>query len=200
MPDQLETLPAGTGTAIKLDEGARLRLVNTHGSQVVDFWAFNAADSRECLSMHHTRGRDYRLTPRSGDTLVTLRRRPILAFEEDTSPGIHDTLIPCCDAVRYRELGMGEHANCADNLIQALQPHGIGLAVIPAPFNLFMNVAPGPDGALVRAAPESRPGDYVVFRALMPCLVALSACPADMWNVNGTDNTPRDVHYQVMTA
>ena len=200
MTDRLETLPAGTGTAIALDEGQRLLLVNTHGTQVVDFWAFDAADPREHLSMHHTRGRDYRLTPRPGDSLVTQRRRPILAFEEDTSPGVHDTLIPCCDAVRYRELGMGEHANCADNLTQALERHGIELGVIPAPFNLFMNVTPEPDGALTLAAPESGPGDKVVFRALMPCLVALSACPADMWNVNGPDNTPRDVHYRVMAA
>ena len=33
----------------------------------------------------------------AGDALVTNRRRPILTLVEDTSPGLHDTLIAACD-------------------------------------------------------------------------------------------------------
>ena len=44
----------------------------------------------------------------AGDFLVTNRRRAILYFAEDTSPGIHDTLMAACDVYRYGLL------NCAD--------------------------------------------------------------------------------------
>ncbi len=42
---------------------------------------------------------------------------------EDTSGGVHDTLIAACDKERYLELGCKEeegHRNCADNLVEAL--------------------------------------------------------------------------------
>ena len=47
--------------------------------------------------MEHIRTSISRLVPKVGDVLVTNHRRPILALIEDTSPGIHDTLIAACD-------------------------------------------------------------------------------------------------------
>ena len=39
-----QVLPARTGVAMRLGTGDRLRIVNTHGSQVVDLWAMAADD------------------------------------------------------------------------------------------------------------------------------------------------------------
>ena len=53
--------------------------------------------SAEFMSMEHSRAGMQRLIPMVGDTFVTNRRRPILTLVEDTSGGIHDTLIAACD-------------------------------------------------------------------------------------------------------
>lgn len=190
-------IPAREGRGVRLAKGQTLTIVNTHGTQVIDFWAFNATDTAEFLSMVHCRSSAFRLTPRVGDVLVTNRRRPILSFVEDTSPGIHDTLIACCDAERYAQLGHPGHASCAANLASALQGLGIDPPKPPAPLNLFMNIPIGIDGRLLIAAPLSKPGDRVAFRAEMDCVAVMSACPHDIFPVNGADCTPRDAAFTV---
>ena len=100
-----EIIPARKGKASRLDSGQLVKVINTHGQQVVDTWAFNAADPTEFMSMEHTRTALARVMVATGDALVTNRRRPILTIVEDTSPGIHDTLLAACDRYRYEQLG-----------------------------------------------------------------------------------------------
>jgi uncharacterized protein len=197
MTDQV-TLQARTGAAVRLRRGQRLTIVNIHGTQVVDCWALNAADPGEHMSMPHYRTQWYRLTPRPGDLLVTNLRNPILRLVADSSPGIHDTLIPCCDLVRYHQLGIkGHHASCAENFTTALRTIDIERVLPPPPLNLFMNVPMKANGALAVAPPDSKPGDHVEFEAEMDCVIVLSACPHDIFPVNGADCTPKDVAYSV---
>ena len=197
MADQL-ILKAGTGAAIRLRRGQRLTIVNTHGTQVVDCWALSAGDLSEHMSMAHCRNHWYRLTPRPGDLLVTDRRNPILRLVADSSPGIHDTLIPCCDLARYHQLGIkGHHASCAENFTTALRSIAIEQVRPPPPLNLFMNVPLKANGALAVAPPDSKPGDRVELEAEIDCVVVLSACPHDIFPVNGADCTPKDVAYSV---
>jgi uncharacterized protein YcgI (DUF1989 family) len=99
-------IPAGHGRAVRLGAREALRIVNTHGHQVVDCWAFSAGDLAEAMSMEHTRAALSRVRPRVGDAFVTNRRRPILLLEEDSSPGIHDTLIAACDPGATRPSAM----------------------------------------------------------------------------------------------
>jgi uncharacterized protein YcgI (DUF1989 family) len=197
MADQI-VLKAGTGAAMRLTQGQRLRIVNTHGTQVVDCWALNAGDPAEHMSMPHCRNHWYRLTPRPDDLLVTNLRNPILRLAADSSPGIHDTLIPCCDLTRYRQLGIaGHHASCAENFTTALRLIGVEQPLAPPPLNLFMNVPLKANGTLAVAPPESKPGDSVELEAQMDCLVVLSACPHDIFPVNGADCRPKDVAYSI---
>ena len=197
---QLTTLAARRGTAMRLAEDESLKIVNTHGTQVVDCWAFNADDLAEWMSMPHTRNAWRRLTPAIRESFVTTLRRPILTLVEDTSPGVHDTLIPCCYAARYEQLGYEGHANCADNMANGLKELGINPPPPPAVFNIFMNVPIGATGRLEIVPPVCEPGDYVVLRAEMDCIAALSACPHDIFPVNGADATPRDVAYAIYPA
>ena len=48
-------IPARQGKALRLRQGQKARVVNTKGQQVVDTWAFNAADLNEFMSMEHSR-------------------------------------------------------------------------------------------------------------------------------------------------
>jgi len=193
-------IPARSGRATHVAHGSAIDVINTHGTQVVDFWALCPQDLREHLSMEHTRTAIGRLIPRVGDTLVSNRRRPLLTVMTDTSPGVHDTLIASCDPERYRQLGVaGWHDNCQHNFETALTDLGLTPPPLPAPFNLFMNVPWTPDGSLRFAPPASGPGDLVRFRAETDLVVIMSACPQDLTPVNGAAQCPVDVHFRVLT-
>ncbi len=194
VPGMRYCVPARNGRAVRLAAGQVIRVVNTHGTQVCDTWAFNAADLAEFMSMEHVRAWIDRLTPGPGDALVTNRRRAILTLLADTSPGVHDTLIAPCDIDRYRTLGVvGYHDSCSDNLRLALQAIGLRTGEVPCPLNLWMNIPVGADFGIRWLAPVSRPGDYVDLRAEMHCVVVLSACPQDIVAINALD--PREVHF-----
>lgn len=198
MPESpLVEIPARRGRAVRLSRGQSLKVINTHGHQVVDFWCFSAEDMGEFLSMEHLRPTIGTIFPRAGHDLVTNRRRPILHFAEDTSPGIHDTLIAACDDYRYGLLGCTEyHDNCTDNLHAALRRIGLRSDETPAPLNLWMNIPVGPDGATGWGEPVSKPGDHVVFRAEMDCIAAMSCCPQDILPINKGRTV--EAHYQVL--
>jgi uncharacterized protein YcgI (DUF1989 family) len=191
-------IPAREGVAHRVKKGQTVKVINTHGSQVVDFWAFNIDDLGECMSMEHTHTQLGRIIPRVGDTLVTNKRRPIVTIIEDTSPGVHDTLIASCDAYRYKQLGHpGYHDNCTDNLANALIALDLKRVVQPCPLNLFQNTPVRNGVDLEWAAPLSKPGDAISFRIEMDAVVAFSACPQDMLPVNGADCVIHDAHYEL---
>lgn len=192
------TIPARRGKAIRARAGTLIKVINTHGSQVLDTWAFNADDISEHMSMEHTRAYLLKISPGSGDRLVTNRRRPILSIVEDTTPGGHDALIAACDEYRYQQLGATEyHDNCSDNLREALRALGQEAATVPSPLNLFMYVPVGKHGTISFEAPMSRPGQYVTLRSEMDAIVVFSACPQDMVPVNGASMQPQDVEVEI---
>ncbi len=100
---------------------------------------------------------------------------------------------------RYAQLGCREyHDNCTDNLHAALAQLDLRTARVPAPLNLWMNIPIGGDGRIAWGEPLSRPGDHVVLRAALDCVVVLSTCPQDMIPINGADCRPTEVHYEVI--
>src|SRR6266581_1726495 len=101
-------IPAREGHGLRLRAGERVRVIDPEGGQVADVFAFYEGDLSEYHSAEHTRVFVSRLFPRVGEQFVTNRRRPILTFEADGSPGIHDMLCAACDASRYTGLGVQE--------------------------------------------------------------------------------------------
>ena len=196
-PGERILLPARRGVAIRLNQGQVIKVINTHGKQVVDTWAFNPDDLREAMSMEHSRPYWLKLNPGQGDSFLTNKRRPILTLIEDTTPGVHDTLVAACDPTRYVQLGVvGHHDSCNENLFQALDAIGLVAPETPSPLNLFMNVPVHQDGRIAFAEPVSQPGQYVCLKAEMDAIVVLSACPQDITAVNG--KRPQDVHYCIL--
>ncbi|KAE9990069.1 hypothetical protein EG327_001921 [Venturia inaequalis] len=166
----------------------------------------------EYLSMMHTRASTLHLSPRVNDTLVSNLRAPLMTLVEDTSPGIHDTLIAACDPQRYKELGVEDwetHGSCSENLVLALNEineksglkgsKAIGRDVtvnsVPAPLNLFMNIPWTQQGDVSFEAPTGKRGDYVKFRAERDLVVVMSACPQDILDING--RKPMVAHFVV---
>ncbi|MEM9100538.1 MAG: urea carboxylase-associated family protein [Pseudomonadota bacterium] len=193
----IHTIPARRGHAVRLSQGQAIKMINTHGHQVVDTWAFNAEDVSEYFSVEHWRATVTHIMPRVGDPLVTNHRRPILTFEADTSPGIHDTLMAACDIHRYRLLGVeGYHDNCTDNLAAAMKALGIEEHETPGPLNMWMNIPVDAEGNTSWGEPVSKPGDYVILRAEMDCIVAMSNCPQDILPVNA--GNPVETQYEIL--
>jgi uncharacterized protein YcgI (DUF1989 family) len=192
-------IPARKGKAVRVKQGQKVKVINTKGEQVVDTWAFNAADMKEFMSMEHTRAGILRIIPKPGDRLLTNQRRPILTLVEDTSGGIHDTIIAACDRWRYEGLGCKEyHDNCTDNLAAGLKALGLEPPETPSPLNLFMNIPVLDGNAIAFRPPVSTPGSYVVLRAELDCIVAFSACPQDMLPINGVNKKPTEAHFEVL--
>jgi uncharacterized protein YcgI (DUF1989 family) len=181
---QLQVEP-GRARAVHVRAGQAVVVSDVEGGQVGDLFAFDAEHPTEWLSAGHTRVANRRLFPLVGEPFVTTRRRPLLRLMEDTSPGVHDMLIPACDPERYRLLGVeGWHASCAEGLIDALRPFGVAPVCIPQPVNLFMQTPPQTDGTIVWLEAPSAAGDAVTLRAERDSIVVLSACPMDVIGIN----------------
>lgn len=212
MDPQTHTIRARSGRAVPLPKNHTIRIINTYGTQVIDFWAFTLTSNRlhTFLSLPHTRASTLHLWPQVSDILVSNLRRPLFEFVSDTSPGVHDTLLAACDPARYAGLGFTEadaHASCAQNLRAGLAELGIPWPSespllehwTPAPFNLFMNIPVSEGRALSFEPAVSKAGDCVELKALTEdVVVVMSTCPQDRVPINGMDCVPRSVEYMVI--
>ena len=214
-------IPARQGAHVLLKPEQLLRITNPSGHQVVDIWAFPNGDIPLWMSMAQTRSKLQRLRPVVHDTFVDTHRKPVLTLVEDTSAGVHDMIFPPCDDWRYAEANANGHESCANNLrrelalflptlneadlqrksLSTLESAINGWGWTPEPLNLFMNVPAGPmsdggQGFLQVAKPLCKPGDYVVLRADVCCLVVMSACPNDLLDTNGGD--PSHAAYEIL--
>ena len=177
--------------------GSRFRAVDVDGKQCGDLFAFCAANVSEFASAEHTRVSTGSLFPKVGEQFVTNRRRPILTFLEDTSPGKHDMLVAACDPTRFELLGaQGWHASCQENLRRVMAGFGHPDIEIPQPINIFTNIPVRDDGTLDWLPALTRPGDAVTFRTELDCYVVLSACPQDIVPIN--DKNPTDLALEVL--
>lgn len=194
-------IPARQGRAVRMRVGQTLILHNPKGHQVCDFFALVAGAESEFLSMEHTRTALGRVYVRQADTLVSNRRQPLINIVEDTSPGVHDILIACCDVHRYQQLGAKDyHDNCADNFRMSLLSIGVKATHVPSPFNIWMNIPIDDVGGYSWEAPVSRPGDFIRIKALKDSIFVMSACPQDMTPVNGIDTEPAELSFEVTST
>lgn len=191
-------IPARQGRAVRMKKGQTLTLLNPKGNQVCDFFALIEGSESEFLSMEHCRTALGRVYVRQSDVLVSNRRQDLVEITEDTSPGVHDILIACCDHHRYQQLGAeGYHDNCADNFRISLSAIGVKAKHVPSPFNVWMNIPVGKEGDYTWEAPVSQPGDFIRIKALKDSIFVMSACPQDMTPVNGVGVEPAELEFEV---
>ena len=149
------------------------------------------------MSMEHCRVGLGRYRPKPGDVLITNQRRKILKFLEDTSTGVHDTMMAACDLYRYEQLGCTDyHDNCTDNLWEALAAVRFKPTETPCPFNLWQNTPVDANGEIEQMPSVSKKGDFVLFGVLMNAVLSFSACPQDIVQINS--GKPTDAHYQII--
>lgn len=175
-----EQVPAGQPWARVIEQGQRLRIVDLHGHQGVDFLCYNARAPEERYHAPNTlkAARTLRLT--KGHMLYSDVARPIFSITEDTC-GIHDTIGGCCSAPSNEMLyGVPGCPGCRENFLIALEKFGLGRKDIVPNINFFCNVPVHADGRLadsVFTQSRSKPGSYVELEAQMDALAVISNCP-----------------------
>jgi aminomethyltransferase len=109
---------------------------------------------------------------------------PLVEVVQDTV-GRHDAFAMACASKYYDDIGYPGHVNCSDNFNIALQGRGVDARPGWMAVNLFFNTNIDAHGVLISDEPWSRPGDYVLFRALTDIVCVNSACPDDTSPANG---------------
>lgn len=177
-----QLIPAAGGKALRLQRGERLRIIDPQGGQSGDLVVFSP-DGSQRLSNGRTFDYGGKVYLSTGDVLWSDRSEPMLTIVAD-QVGKHDFLYAPCSLEMYRkQYGVtGYHANCHDNLCNALRELGVRPEPLTIAFNFFMDARVAPDGTLSFAPPRSRAGDWFEVRAEMDLAVAVSACPASTCN------------------
>lgn len=180
-PGQPVTLPPAAGISFEVEAGQKLKLAQPEGEQVADLISFNREDPRELLSMLSSRAVNLCWKLTAPHVLYSNCTRAMWQIEEDLTGENYCGGGYCSEHLnvgRYGDVGRGV-PNCQANLEAAIRGYGLDRwnFNVDACFNVFMTVAYDANGVWKIRAPKGKPGDYMVMRALMPQIVAISNCP-----------------------
>ncbi len=180
-PGKAVTLPPAGNISFEIEAGQKLKLTQPEGEQVADLISFNRDDVRELLSMLSSRAVNLSWKFTAPHVLYSNCTRPMWQIEEDLTGENYCGGGYCSEhmnIVRYGERARGA-PNCQNNLEAAIRGYSMNRwnFNVDACFNIFMTVAYDANGVWEIRPPKGKPGDYMVMRALMPQIVAISNCP-----------------------
>ena len=194
------TISPGTARDYQVTAGQFIQVIDVAGRQCSDFVAFDrrALDSGREIDLDPTVTRTLNGNAYPGPGLFSKffdrDMQPMLEVVRDTV-GRHDTFALACTSRYYEGQGYFGHANCSDNISRAIAQYGIrGRSGWPA-INFFFNTGIDAHQQLTLDEPWSRPGDYVLLKAMTDLLCASSSCPDDIDPANGWQ--PTDIHIRV---
>lgn len=199
-PLQDINIQPGTAEAFEVKAGQYIQIVDVQGRECSDFQAFSLA-ARD-------RGVERDIDPTTTRTLMgslypgpglfskyfTIDHEPLVQIVQDTC-GRHDSFGLACTARYYEDMGYPGHANCSDNMNAALAPHGIAPRGGWPAINFFFNTNLDATNAIGMDDPWSRPGDFVLLRALTDLVCVSTGCPCDIDPANGWN--PTDIQVRV---
>ena len=181
---------SATARAYQVKAGDFIQIIDVDGRQCTDFQCFSARKldrgierALDVTTSRTLMGHAYSM-PGLHAKYYDQDLEPLIEVVQDTV-GRHDAFAMACAAKYYDDIGYPGHVNCSDNFNTALAPHGVAGRAGWMAVNLFFNTAIDAHGVLVSDEPWSRPGDYVLFRALTDLVCVSSACPDDTSPANG---------------
>ncbi|MDB4017249.1 aminomethyltransferase family protein [Amylibacter sp.] len=177
--------------------GDYIQVIDVDGRQCTDFQCFSARKLdkgiEHALDVTTTRsiqGHNYPMPGLHGK-YYDQDFLPLLEVVQDTC-GRHDAFALACASKYYDDIGYPGHINCSDNFNMALNKHGVKDRAGWMAINFFFNTGIDDHGVMYSDEPWSRPGDYVLLRALTDLVCVSSACPDDTSPANGWN--PTDIH------
>jgi aminomethyltransferase len=190
-------IAAATAQAYIVKAGEYIQVIDVAGRQCTDFQCFslrkldkgieNALDATVTRTLV---GRSYP-TPGLPSKAFGRDFEPLIEIVQDTV-GRHDAFATACNSRYYDDMGYPGHVNCTENFNQALTPYGVTRRKGWEALNYFYNTNIDAQNQLYLDEPWSRPGDYVLMKALTDLVCVSSSCPDDIDAANGWD--PTDIH------
>ena len=205
LADPIEDIRVHTQTAESyfVKAGDFIQILDVDGRQCSDFQCFSAREldvgNQFPLDVTTTRTLMGHAYPQPG-LHAKYYDRDMLALVEvvqDTC-GRHDAFALACSPKYYDDIGYPGHVNCSDNFNHSLAKYGLRPRTGWTGINFFFNTAIDEHGVLYGDEPWSRPGDYVMLRALTDLVCVTSACPDDTTAANGWN--PTDIHVRTYSG
>jgi aminomethyltransferase len=196
-------VPRASALAYEVKAGEYIQVIDVKGRQCSDLLAFHWSKLQDgsergldSTTTHSLMGNAY---PRPGlyGKFYDQDQEALVEVVRDTV-GRHDTFGLACYAKYYEDLGYFGHVNCTDNFNEQLLPYTIAPRKGWPALNLFYNTSFDSGNLLISDEPWSRPGDYVLLRALSDLVCLSSACPDDIDPANAWN--PTEIHVRVYPA
>ncbi len=188
---------ASTAQAYVVKAGEFIQIIDVAGRQCTDFQCFSARKLdkglENALDATITRtltGRSYP-TPGLPSKMFGRDFEPLVEVVQDTV-GRHDAFATACNSRYYDDMGYPGHVNCTENFNFVLAPYGVAARKGWEALNFFYNTNIDAHNQLYLDEPWSRPGDYVLLKALTDLVCVSSSCPDDIDAANAWE--PSDIH------
>ena len=172
----------GEARGYEVRAGQLIQIVDVKGRECTDFQAFSLRSL--------DRGTEREIDPTTTRTLMgslypgpglrskyyTVDHEPLLELVQDTC-GRHDSFGLACTARYYEDMGYPGHVNCSDNINVEGERHGIRPRGGWPAINFFFNTMLDDTNDIGMDDPWSRPGDFVLMRALTDLVCLSTALP-----------------------
>lgn len=192
-----------TAEAYFVKAGDYIQIIDVDGRQCTDFECFSARKLdkgiEHALDVTTTRtlmGHAYPM-PGLHAKYYDQEMVPLVEVVQDTC-GRHDAFALACSAKYYDDIGYPGHINCSENFNKALAQYDVTGRPGWMAINFFFNTFLDEHGVMYSDEPWSRPGDYVLLRALTDIVCVSSACPDDTTAANGWN--PTDIHVRTYSG
>ncbi len=192
------TIDIASAISFEVHAGEFIQIIDIAGRQCSDFLAFRRrsvdAGRASGLDATTTRTMTGQAYPKPGlySKFFDADRMAMVELVQDTV-GRHDTFNLACTTRYYEDMGYFGHPNCSDNLNATLSPYDIAPKAGWPAINFFFNTNVDARNAIWFDEPWSRPGDFVLLRALDELVCGASSCPCDIDAANGWMLTPIQV-------
>ncbi|MEM7508320.1 MAG: DUF1989 domain-containing protein [Pseudomonadota bacterium] len=202
-PLQDINIQPGNAAAYEVKAGQFIQILDVQGRECSDFQALDLRALDKGLEREidptTTRSLMGNLYPEPGifSKYWTQGQQPLVEIVQDTC-GRHDTFGLACTARYYDDLGYPGHVNCTENMNKDLARFDVRPRDGWPAINFFFNTMLDDANALGMDDPWSRPGDYVLLRALTDLVCVSTACPCDVDPANGWN--PTDIQVRTYDA
>ena len=194
---------SSTARAFVVKAGEFIQILDVDGRQMTDFQCFSRRKldkgiehPLDVTTSRTFMGHAYSM-PGLHSKYFDQEWEPLVEVYQDTV-GRHDAFAMACSSKYYDDMGYPGHVNCSDNFNGALAAHGISGRPGWMAVNFFYNTHIDAHGVLTSDEAWSRPGDYVLMRALTDLVCVSSACPDDTTAGNGWN--PTDIHVRTYSG
>ena len=199
-PLQDFNIEPGKAKAYEVREGQFVQILDVQGRECSDFqaWDLRAVDRGAVLDIDPTTTRSMTGIAYPGPGIYSkyfsVEQTPLVEIVQDTV-GRHDAFNLACTARYYEDLGYPGHLNCSDNLNRQAEQYDAGQRAGWPAINFFYNTMLDSQNGIGMDDPWSRPGDYVLLRALTDLVCFSTACPCDVDYANAWE--PTDIQVRV---